>query len=253
MKKAVSILLCVCTVLSVLMLSACGHECTLADGWRNDTSSHWHVCTDPDCDKQADLANHTWDKGEITKRATQEAAGVKTFTCTECQYKKTQNVSFTGMTEEEWYAALAQDLFINFTYTEKTSVRISGAEAVTTTVYEFENGGKARITETAPGQQKTSAMIPAENISTIRQALWAYCALMADYEDYYYESKTKSYKQKGVFNIPLYEVPADTAVIKFKNGKLSEIIYTCKFIEEGQTYYISTTITFTNFDTTVIQ
>ena len=74
MKKAVSILLCVCTVLSVLMLSACGHECTLAEGWRNDTSSHWHVCTDPDCDKQAGLANHTWDKGEITTAELKEIA-----------------------------------------------------------------------------------------------------------------------------------------------------------------------------------
>lgn len=253
MKKVVSVLLLISTVLSLVMLSACGHECTLAEGWRNDAASHWHACTDPDCTKKTDLADHTWDKGEITKRATQEAAGTKTFTCTECQYKKTQTVNFTGLTEEEWYEALARDLFVNFTFTEKTSVKISGAEAITTTVYEFENGGKARVTQTKPGQKEASGMIPAESVVEYRDTVWAYCVLMADYEDYYYDARTKSYKLKGVFTLPSYEVPADTATIKFKNGKLSEITFTCKFSEEGQTYYVSSTITVSDYDTTKIK
>ena len=253
MKKAVSILLCACTLLSALMLSACGHECTLADGWRNDVNSHWHACTDRDCTEKADLAIHTWNGGEVTKRATQEAAGVRTYTCTVCNYKKKQNFSFTGMTEEEWYNALAQDLFINFTLTEKTTVKIAGAEFVTTMAYEFEDGSKAKFTETLPGQQPTSEIFPAENISIIRQALWAYCAAMAEYEDYYYDSRSKSYILKGVFTIPTYEVPADTATIKFKDGKLSEITYTCKYTEDILTYYISSTITVTNYDSTKIQ
>ncbi len=252
MKRITSILLLLATILSSGLLTACGHECTLADGWRNDATSHWHACTDSDCTKKADLANHTWDKGEVTKRATQEAAGVRTYTCTECQYKKTQSFAFQGLSEDEWYEALSQDMFVNFTYTERTSVKISGSEVVTTTVYEFENGGKARVSETALGETETS-MIPADSITMYRNALWAYCSMMADYEDYYYDSRTKSYLLKGVFTHPVYNVPVDSASIKFKDGKLSEITFTCKITEDGTIYYVSSTITLSNYDTTKIK
>ena len=250
MKRITSVLLLLATLLSSGLLTACGHECTLADGWRNDPSSHWHACTDPDCTKQTDLANHTWDTGIITKRATQESLGVKTFTCTECAYQKTQNITFQGLSEEEWNTALSSDLFINFTCTERTVLKKSGMEVVSTVTYAFAQG-KGEITETVAGETEITK-IPAEDLSGYRQAIWLYLRMMADYRDYFYEARSKSYKLKGVFMVPTYEVPVDTAAIKFKNGRLSEITYTCKVTVEGTIYYLTSTINVTDYDTTKI-
>ena len=250
MKRITSILLLLTTILSSILFTACGHECTLAEGWRNNTTSHWHACTDPDCTKQTDLAHHTWDVGVITKRATQEAPGVKTFVCTECMYQKTQNVAFQGLTEEEWNTALSSDLFINFTCSERTVLKKSGMEIVSIMTYEFEQG-KGKITETIAGET-ASTLLPLENLSGDRQAIWMYLRMMTDYQDYYYEARSKSYKLKGVFTVPTYEVPVDTASVKFKNGRLSEISYTCKVTVEGTIYYLTSTINVTNYDTTKI-
>lgn len=250
MKKTTAILLLLATLLSSGLLTACGHKCTLADGWRNDPTSHWHACTDPDCTKQRDLASHTWNTGVITKRATQESLGVKTFTCTECMYEKTQSVAFQGLNEEEWNMALAADLFINFTCTERTVLKTSGMEVISTLVYEFESG-KGKITETIAGETE-STTIPAEDLYGYRQAIWMYLRMMTDYRDYYYEARSKSYKLKGVFTVPTYEVPVDSAAVKFKNGRLSEITYTCKVTLEEKTYYLTSTITVTDYDTTKI-
>lgn len=250
MKRITSVLLLLTTLFSSGLFTACGHKCTLADGWRNDASSHWHACTDPDCTKQADLASHTWDTGVITKRATQESPGVRTFVCSDCMYQKTQAVTFQGLSEDEWNTALSSDLFINFTCTERTVLKKSGMEIVSTVTYEFEQG-KGKITETIT--DKTEAVvIPADDLSGYRQAIWLYLRMMADYQDYYYEARSKSYKLKGVFTVPTYEVPADSATVKFKNGRLSEISYTCKVTVEGTIYYLTSTINVTNYDTTKI-
>ena len=44
--------------------------------------------------------NHTWDEGTVTTPATCGAAGVKTFTCTECGTTKTEEIPATG--EHSW-------------------------------------------------------------------------------------------------------------------------------------------------------
>lgn len=43
---------------------------------------------------------HTWNDGDVTKEATCEEDGVKTFTCTECGETKTEAIAATGHTEE---------------------------------------------------------------------------------------------------------------------------------------------------------
>ena len=103
MKKIISVLL-VCCLLSAccVTLVSCGHECTFSSEWLTDETSHWHACTGEECKEISDKADHTWNDGEITTKPTQEADGVKTFTCTVCELTRTEPVEFTGMTEDEW-------------------------------------------------------------------------------------------------------------------------------------------------------
>ena len=140
MKKIISVLL-VCCLLSAccVTLASCGHECTFSSEWLTDETSHWHACTGEECEEISDKADHTWNDGEITTKPTQEADGVKTFTCTVCALTRTEPVEFTGMTEDEWNTALADDVFSNFAYKEISDITYVdfGASVSTETRYSF--------------------------------------------------------------------------------------------------------------------
>ena len=47
------------------------------------------------------LGGHKWDAGTVTKAATCEGTGVKTYTCTVCQATKTEEIAATGHTWDE--------------------------------------------------------------------------------------------------------------------------------------------------------
>ena len=62
--------------------------------YKSDSRSHWYQCS---CGEKSGLANHTWDKGAITTKPTDTAAGKKTFTCTKCGYKRYESVAALGI------------------------------------------------------------------------------------------------------------------------------------------------------------
>ena len=55
----------------------------------SDASNHWNECS---CGEKQDITAHIWNNGEITTYPTVDAEGVKTFTCTVCEYEKTEKV-----------------------------------------------------------------------------------------------------------------------------------------------------------------
>ena len=55
----------------------------------NDTM-HKHTCSV--CQKE-ETANHSWNGGSVTKKATCKEAGVKTYTCTACNATKTESIA----------------------------------------------------------------------------------------------------------------------------------------------------------------
>lgn len=57
--------------------------------YANDTQ-HKHICSV--CQKE-ESANHIWDSGTITKQPTCKETGIKTYTCTGCNQKKTETVA----------------------------------------------------------------------------------------------------------------------------------------------------------------
>ena len=76
------------------------HSHSWDTAWTCDSDYHWHKCTSPlngaTCGEINDKAAHTWDAGTVTKEPGAYTTGVKTYTCTVCQYKKTETIPATG-------------------------------------------------------------------------------------------------------------------------------------------------------------
>lgn len=86
-------------VLSLAVLTACNNKKhDFSSKWEYDETSHWHECMTKKHSDVADKADHTFDAGNITTPPTEDAAGVKTLTCTVCGYQKTESVPQLGHT-----------------------------------------------------------------------------------------------------------------------------------------------------------
>lgn len=98
-KSIFSFVLALCLMVPCMfMLNACAHTHTASTEWSSDETEHWHTCTYEDCDERLDVANHTWNDGEITLEATSTNEGVKTYTCTVCGKTKTETIAALGAT-----------------------------------------------------------------------------------------------------------------------------------------------------------
>ena len=60
--------------------------------WSHDETHHWHAAKDSSITEVKDKAAHVWDNGKVTTPATEQATGVKTYTCTVCQATKTETI-----------------------------------------------------------------------------------------------------------------------------------------------------------------
>ena len=84
-------------VLSLAVLTACNNKKhDFSSKWEYDETSHWHECMTKKHSDVADKADHTFDAGTVTTPPTEDAAGVKTLTCTVCGYQKTEPVPQLG-------------------------------------------------------------------------------------------------------------------------------------------------------------
>ena len=76
------------------------HEHIWSSEWTHNETHHWHECTAEGCtvtdnaDKDG-YAEHVWDKGTVTKPATETEKGQKTFTCV-CGATKTEEIPEHG-------------------------------------------------------------------------------------------------------------------------------------------------------------
>lgn len=260
MKKITSIVLLLTMLLTATAFSSCTlpHKCTPDEEWTFDENSHWHKCAESpymkllkaSCTEIFDKADHTWDAGTITTPATQEADGIKTFTCTGCGATKTEPVAFTGMTEEEWAAAFDEKQFENFTFNETSVLKTTGMTVETIAIYEFEKS-KAKVTATLAGQTQSQS-ISSSQVATYRTALLESFEPMVKFEDYKYDATTKTYVLDGEFTIPSLGVKADTAALTFENGKLVKMTYTCVIVDSGVSFDVTSTVLFTDYGTTTI-
>lgn len=67
------------------------HEHTFSSKWTYDQDKHYHLAT---CghDTVKDESYHTFDDGVVTKEATTEEDGLRTYSCTVCNYKKEEKI-----------------------------------------------------------------------------------------------------------------------------------------------------------------
>ena len=254
MKKFLSIALTICLLASVSVLFAsCAHTCTFSEEWTTDATAHWHVCTGKDCAEVSAKADHTFDEGVITTPATQDADGVKTYTCTACKYTKTETVAFTGMTEEEWNAAFADSVFENFTYTEESDVTTSGMTISVSTVYYFTADG-ALVSMEMMGQ-KQEEYCDGDTFKQVKEAFLASLDPIFKFADYTYDAETKSYKLTGKVQLNSSGVMLDLvgAQLKFENGRPVEFRYEGRGEANGVSVMASSVVTFTDYGTTVAE
>lgn len=92
---------------------------TYGEEWKKDASGHWHEST---CDAKApthdvmksDFAAHTFDEGVVTKPEGYGVVGEKKFTCTVCEYSKTEEIPALGAKDNT--ISFANDLVDEKTY-----------------------------------------------------------------------------------------------------------------------------------------
>lgn len=77
----------------VVLLSGCGNkpeptgEHKFLTGWDKDETYHWHYCEEPGCEEKSSKAKHTFEWA-VTKEASYEANGVRSYRCKTCGYVK---------------------------------------------------------------------------------------------------------------------------------------------------------------------
>lgn len=81
-------------VLSLSLFTACKkNKHDFAAEWKYDETYHWHECTTKKHSDTSEKIAHDFDGGEITTQPTEQAKGVKTFTCNTCGYQKVEDVA----------------------------------------------------------------------------------------------------------------------------------------------------------------
>lgn len=66
----------------------CNHD--YGSDWCKDTVQHWKECR---CGDRIEMANHTYDSGIVTREATEQTEGIRTYTCTVCGQTKTESIA----------------------------------------------------------------------------------------------------------------------------------------------------------------
>ncbi|MBR2293253.1 MAG: hypothetical protein IKA44_02955 [Clostridia bacterium] len=251
MKRTLVLLLTLTLLFSTLaVLSSCNkHECTFATEWSHDDTNHWRACVGEDCVEISEKASHTWNDGEITTKATQEADGVKTYTCSVCSHTKTESVSFAGMTKDEWNLIIHPNNFKNYTLDMKMLIVTPSIDA------QFNSSLIFKFTEDATYMYAQSAGQTSEDTyESSSMDLAADIVAMFDYDNFTYDAEAKLYRAKGKISIPWDDSEPTDATIRFENGKLVEMkySYTTKDEDSGLDMDFDNTVKFTDYGTTVI-
>ena len=77
-------------------------EHSFSDEWTSDDDHHWHACTEENCEEKDSYAEHQWVE-RITQQPSCTKNGVKTYTCSVCGKKKTEEIIASGHEENDFY------------------------------------------------------------------------------------------------------------------------------------------------------
>ena len=104
------------------------HKHNYSSVWSGDDVYHWHACDS--CAETNAKSEHLWNDGIVTLPATKTSTGLKSFTCTVCDYIKTETIPALPSTNQPVYS-------LNSTGTEYVVTGFDGnaAEIVIPTTY----------------------------------------------------------------------------------------------------------------------
>lgn len=254
MKKRISLILTVALLMSAIaMLASCAHECSFETAWTHDANNHWHVCEDEKCDLTTTPEAHTWNDGAITTAATQEAAGIKTYTCTVCAATKTEPVEFTGLTKTEWDTVVSAESFSNFSMLIAITGESNGVTVTQSINYKF-GAEKLYMCMTMGDESHEEYLEDAEDVAETKAQLAEMMLEMFKYDNFTYDKEAKLYRAKGAIKIAFDGSEPTNTTARFENGKLVEVKYSYDREEaENVTVTMNTTITFSDYGTTVVE
>ena len=92
--KTYTCTVCSATKTETIPSLSSGHTHTWGNEYSSSVDYHWKACSG--CDDVFDKNFHDWDKGKVTKLATEAEEGVKTLTCTVCGRTKTESIPKAG-------------------------------------------------------------------------------------------------------------------------------------------------------------
>lgn len=78
----------ICSATRTETIAKLSHTHKFATTWSSDPACHWYAATCEHNEEKSSLNPHQWNNGDITKAATEEAEGEKTFTCSVCNFSK---------------------------------------------------------------------------------------------------------------------------------------------------------------------
>ena len=104
------------------------HKHNYSSVWSGDDVYHWHACDS--CAETNAKSEHLWNDGIVTLPATKTSTGLKSYTCTVCDYIKTETIPALPSTNQPVYS-------LNSTGTEYVVTGFDGnaAEIVIPTTY----------------------------------------------------------------------------------------------------------------------
>lgn len=256
MKKFVLCLLAICmlSVVGTSLVSCKKHVCEFSDTWSKDKEMHWHACIDAACSEISDQQRHTWEENGINKKATQEQAGEKIYTCTVCGRDTYRTYEFVGMDRQTWNDIFSSAIFDNFTYTETTMINRSGIAIISETKGEFMDG-KARLTIDLPDPEPTQyQMWYSDEATIVRKSMVESIRKLVKFEEYQYNEKDRLYHMIGEIELETVGVKLTTATVKFDREIPVEVKYTYTYTEEetGMLLHVESTVSFTKFGTTYV-
>ena len=252
MKKFLSVILSLCILLSLsTILFSCEHECEFSDEWSKDDSHHWHTCTKEKCEEVADKEEHSWDEWEIVSSATQDADGVKKYTCSVCEQTKTEAIEFTGLTQWEWNDAISVDAFKNFTYNETAVTTGGGVSVNSSTDYKFTKNA-AYIKMTVANETEAEYFYDTDTVEQLRSQIVSSIKSMTKYQNFEYVPESKTYKYVPTTGVYLPSMNAYTSniTLRFDGDRLVEIKYTVVFTQSNIAFDVESTVTLSDYGNT---
>lgn len=277
-KKILNFALAICLIIPCMLgLSACGeHVCSWETAWTTNETEHWHKCKDKNCTEVKDKENHTWNDGVIVTEATELANGTKKFTCTVCEYEKTESYVWTRPTvndADEWNKAMTFEDIDKLALTCNYG-NFSGEFVIDGTkihVIEKEKEGETFVIsdeeyydrEVSDGTTKDYCYhkvngewkkTETKDYDTPASQIDVFAVFQNKLNDFEYDDQTKEYKlDEYVVNNPGVVITFTNVVFKFGNGKLVEYSWTVEYVSvyDSQTMTQSGEISYDNISVTL--